>query len=227
MSLKLGLTAVDHQLGYARVSTANQKTDNQVAKLQDAGCSEIFEDPAVSGKTNHEGKQFKALMDRVRELRDQGEEVMVCVVKLDRFSRSLLALLEGVETLGKLGASFVALDDGFVYDATSPMNKLQLQMLGALAEFERSLIRSRLEEGMEMKVAKGLLRGPKPKLSTAAVKAIRASHATEVPAPSPGKLSKEWGVSRSTIVRVLELPGFKKPYTTRDEWEKAKELANA
>lgn len=227
MSIKIGLAAVDHQLGYARVSTANQKTDNQVSKLRDAGCSEVFEDPAVSGKNNHEGKQFRALMNRVRELRDQGEEVMVCVVKLDRFSRSLLALLEGVEALGKIGASFVALDDAFVYDATSPMNKLQLQMLGALAEFERSLIRGRLDEGMEIKVGKGLLRGPKPKLSAAAVKAIRASHATEVPTPSPGKLSKEWGVSRSTIVRVLELPGYKKPYTTLDDWEAGKAAANA
>ena len=213
------------RLGYARVSTANQKTDNQEDTLQAAGCSELFVDQAVSGSKNHESDQYAALFARVRELREQGEEVMVCVVKLDRFSRSLRALLEGVEELGRLGASFTALSDSFTYDASSPMSKLMLQMLGALAEFERSLITSRMSEGMEAKVAKGLIRGQKPKLRSSAVAVIRAAYAAGD--STPGKLAKEWGVSRSTIIRVLELPGFVKPYTTLDEWEKAKEQASA
>jgi DNA invertase Pin-like site-specific DNA recombinase len=215
------------KLGYGRVSTVNQKTDNQEAALKGAGCSELFIDFAVSGSKNHESKRYAALFARVAELRGQGEEVMVVVVKLDRFSRSLQHLLEGVERLGQMGASFSALSDSFVYDASSPMSKLMLQMLGALAEFERSLITSRMSEGMEAKVAKGLKRGRKPILSAAAVKAIRSSYATEVPRPSPDKLSKEWGVSRATIIRVLELPGFVKPYTTLEEWTAAKEKADA
>lgn len=223
MSVMLGLAAMDDCLGYARVSTAGQKTDNQIAKLREAGCSEIFEDKAVSGSKNHESDQYAALMARVKELRDQGKTVVVCVVKLDRFSRSLLALLEGVEELGRMGASFVAIDDAFAYDASSPMSKLLLQTLGALAEFERSLISSRMTDGRDASVERGLKLGPKPKLSAAAVKAIRASHATDSPKPSPGKLSKEWGVSRTTIIRVLGLPGAESPYVSIDEWEKAKE----
>lgn len=213
------------KLGYARVSTSNQSTENQENQLSEAGCSEIFVDRAVSGSKNHESSEYAALFARVKELREEGNDVVVCVVKLDRFSRSLKDLLEGVEELGKLGASFAALSDNFTYDANSPMSKLILSMLGSLAEFERSLITSRMNEGMEAKVAKGLIRGQKPKLRSSAVKAIRAAYAAG--GTTPGKLAKEWGASRSTIIRVLELPGFTKPYVTLDEWEKAKELANA
>jgi len=223
-----------YRLGYARVSTVNQKTDNQLNQLQAAGCTEQFSDHAVSGSRNHESEQYRALFERVRELRIQGHEVTVCVVKLDRFSRSLQALLTGVEELGQLGASFTALADSFTYDASSPMSKLMLQMLGALAEFERSLITSRMSEGMEAKVAKGLRRGQKPKLKLAEVKAIRSSYAESIASGgdsserlTPGKLAKEWGVSRSTIIRVLELPGFEKPYISLDEWQAAKEVADA
>lgn len=213
------------KLGYARVSTSNQSTENQEKQLSEAGCSELFVDRAVSGSKNHESSEYAALFARVKELRGEGHVVTVCVVKLDRFSRSLKDLLEGVEELGKLGASFSALSDSFTYDAASPMSKLMLSMLGSLAEFERSLITSRMNEGMDAKVAKGLIRGQKPKLRSSAVKAIRAAHTAGD--TTPGALAKEWGVSRSTVIRVLELPGFSKPYVTLDAWELAKERANA
>ncbi|MBF4606442.1 recombinase family protein [Curtobacterium sp. VKM Ac-1393] len=145
-----------YRLDYARVSTVNQRNDNQLDQLRGAGCTELFSDHAVSGSKNHERKEYRALFERVRELRVQGHEVTVCVVKFDRFSRSLQALLTGVEELGQLGASFTALADSFTYDANSPMSRPMLQMLGALAEFERSLVTSRMSEGMEAKVAKGL-----------------------------------------------------------------------
>jgi len=213
------------KLGYARVSTVNQNTDNQEAQLKAAGCTELFVDHAVSGAKNHESEQYRALFARVKELRAEGCDVVVCVVKLDRFSRSLRDLLEGVEELGKLGASFTALSDSFTYDSTSPMSKLMLQMLGALSEFERSLITSRMAEGMEAKVAKGLKRGQRPKLTSAAVKAIRTNYASD---PQPiARIAKEWGVSRSTIVRVLGIYGQTEPYVTLDEWEAGKERANA
>ncbi|PPF51977.1 recombinase family protein [Rathayibacter rathayi] len=210
------------KLGYARVSTAKQKTGNQLDSLQAAGCSEIFEDKGVSGAKNRHSDEMAALFARVRELRDQGEEVEVCVVKLDRFSRSLSDLLQGVGELGALGASFRALD-GFVYDATSPMSRFQLQMLGALAEFERSLIRSRMDEGREAKVEKGLKLGRKPKLTQAAVDAIRLGHSL---GKSPDELAKEWHVSKALVGRVLGIYPSLSPYFSLDEWEAAKEGAN-
>ena len=213
------------KIGYARVSTTNQKTDNQVVKLQAAGCSELFVDDAVSGSKNSRSNEYRALMTRVKELREQGEEVKVCVTKLDRFSRSTRDLLEGVEELAGMGAGFEAIDNAFTYDPASAFSELMLTTLGAVATFERSLIVSRMSEGMEAKVSKGLKRGQKPKLNSTSVKAIRASYASEK--QSPAKLAKDWGVSRSTIIRVLELPGFQKPYVSLDEWLLAKEKANA
>lgn len=212
------------KLGYARVSTHNQRTDNQEAVLREAGCSEVFSDEAVSGSKNHRSPKYRALMDRARELRAQGEEVVVVVSKLDRFSRSMKALLEGVEELGEMGASFEALDGGFKYEANSPFSTLMLHILGALAEFERSLIVSRMAEGMEAKVAKGLRRGPKPKLTQAQVDAIRQAWATGT--KTDAELAKDWKVGRTTIQRVLGIRGFEESYTTLDQWEAAKAAAN-
>lgn len=213
------------KLGYARASTKGQSTENQHAALDAAGCSKIYEDHGVSGAKNSTSPGYAALFERVRELRAAGEEVEVCVVKLDRFSRSLSALLRGVEELAQLGASFRALD-GFAYDATSPMSRFQLQMLGALAEFERSLIRSRMDEGREAKVAKGLRIGRKPKLTRAAVNAIRAGYANGE-GKSPDALAKDWKISKALVGRVLGIYPSLPPYFTLDEWEEAKAKAGA
>ncbi|MGO2140844.1 MAG: recombinase family protein [Leucobacter sp.] len=207
------------KLGYARVSTYNQRTDNQVEKLQTAGCSELFIEEPTSGTKNSTAPQFLALMSRVAELRSEGKHVLVCVTKLDRFSRSLKDLLEAVEALGKMGASFTAIDDSFTYDASSPMSKLMLQMLGALAEFERSLIQSRMDEGLAAATAKGLRRGAKPSLTKAQVKTIKAEHEAGA---SATEIANEWGLSKSLIGRVLGLYPSKPPYVTLDEWEQAR-----
>jgi DNA invertase Pin-like site-specific DNA recombinase len=213
------------KLGYARVSTVNQKTDNQIDQLRSAGCTEIFNDAGMSGKKNHKSEKYQALFAKVRELRAQGEEVTVCVTKLDRFSRSTIAMIEGVMALSELGASFEPLDGFLAYRPGDPGSELMLTIYAGLAQFERAQIIARMSEGMEAKVAKGLRRGQKPKLTAAAVRAIRASYASE-PTP-PGKLAKEWKVSRSTIIRVLGLYGENDPYVSIDEWEAAKEAANA
>ncbi|ROS77939.1 DNA invertase Pin-like site-specific DNA recombinase [Curtobacterium sp. PhB130] len=225
-AIKIGLTgdAESHALGYARVSSVKQSTENQKNLLTSAGCTEIFEDWAVSGAKNREAPGFIDLMARVKELRNAGHEVVVCVTKLDRFSRSLEDLLTSVRELGALGASFQAIDDGFIYDAGSPFSKLVLQMFGALAEFERSLIRSRMDEGRAVKVSKGLRLGKKPKLTQAAVTAIRAGYDSK---KSPDELAKDWNVSKSLIGRVLGIYPSLPPYVTLDQWEADKVRANA
>lgn len=213
-----------HIIGYARVSTAGQSTKNQIKTLKEADCTEVFIDDAVSGSRNHLSPKYRDLMNRIKELREQGDEVVVRVTKLDRFSRSLQALLEGVEEIGKLGASFESLDGGLQYDPRNPYSTLMLHMLGALAQFERELIKSRMSDGLEAKKAKGMRIGPKPKLTQAAVKAIRAAYATGT--TTDRKLATEWNVSRSTVARVLGLYGFTDEYITLDQWEAAKKQAN-
>jgi DNA invertase Pin-like site-specific DNA recombinase len=215
---------MQHVFGYARVSTAGQSTDNQVDALKESGCTEVFVENAVSGSRNHLAPQYRALIKRAKELREDGDDVTVRVTKLDRFSRSTQHLLEGVKELGDVGVSFEALYDNFTHDAKSPMSRLLLTMMGALAEFERELIRSRMAEGRAAKRAKGQISGQKPALRLAAVEAIRASYATGT--TTDRQLAAQWNVSRSTIDRVLGIHGFTKPYISLDEWEAAKKKAN-
>lgn len=213
-----------HVLGYSRVSTAGQSTDNQVTALKESGCTEVFVENAVSGSRNHLAPQYRALVARAKELRQNGDDVTVRVTKLDRFSRSTQHLLEGVKELGDLGVSFEALYDNFTHDAKSPMSRFVLTLLGALAEFERELIRSRMAEGRAAKRAKGQISGKKPALRRVAVEAIRASYATGT--TTDRQLAAQWNVSRSTIDRVLGIHGFDKPYISLDEWEAANKKAD-
>lgn len=208
------------KIGYARVSTLKQDLSLQKNQLEAAGCSEVFEDFAVSGSRNVEAEGFQNMLARVSALREAGTDVVVVVSKLDRFSRSLGALISSVERLGAMGASFRALDGAFEFDAGSSHSKLMLHILGALAEFERSLIVGRMSEGLAAKVERGLLLGPKPKLRDAAVASIREGYAG---GKSVRRLSKEWAVARSTIMRVVgtadDAAGV---YISLDDWERAK-----
>lgn len=109
-------------LGYARVSTRGQSTENQLSILTPL-CDEVFDDPAVSGAKNHRSKLFRELFDRVQELREQGYGVEVLVTKLDRFGRSTKNVLESLEELVGMGASFRTLDGGLKYEAGNTMTR--------------------------------------------------------------------------------------------------------
>lgn len=212
------------KLGYARVSTFKQSTRNQHDLLKAAGCSEIFDDPGVSGTQNHLGPVMQALFARVIELREQGEQVAVCVTVVDRFSRDTVAMIEGVTRLGKLGASFEPLDGFLAYRANDPGSELMLTIYAGIAQYERAQIKGRMDEGREIKVAKGLKLGAKPKLTQAAVDAIRLGYCL---GKKPGQLATEWKISKTLAGRVLGIYPSLPPYTSLDAWEAAKEKANA
>lgn len=215
------------RLGYARVSTGNQKTDNEEEALAAAGCSQLFVDQAVSGKTNGESLNYLALFERVRELRGQGEEVAVVVTKIDGRSRDTITMIESVLNLGKMGASFEPLDGFLAYRPNDPGSEFMLTIYAGVVQLDRAQIIARMKEGRDASVAKGLKLGQKPKLTAAAVNAIRASYAASNPKPSPKRIGAEWGVSRRTIIRVLGLPGADQPYFALDEWQAAKEASRA
>lgn len=203
------------KLGYARVSTAGQTTDNQVQSLKEAGCAEVFEE-TVSGSRNTRSATFRGLFDRVSQLREQGEEVEVVVTKLDRFSRSLRDLIDAVMELAELGASFRTLDNSLSYEVSNPASKFMFQVFGALAEFERELIRTRTTEGKKAAIERGVLFGAPPKLTAKDVERVKELYATGL--YSPKQIGDRVnGVSRSTIHRVLGLYGAT-PYINRDEW---------
>ena len=124
-------------IGYARVSTGDQNLGPQLDGLRAAGCSRIFEEHASGAmRTRPQLAQALATVEK-------GDTLLVA--RIDRLARSLSHLLEIVETLRARGAHFRSLGDPI--DTTGPSGVLVLQMLGAVAEFERGLIRERVKAG--------------------------------------------------------------------------------
>jgi DNA invertase Pin-like site-specific DNA recombinase len=130
-------------IGYARVSTEGQDLEPQVVALRAAGCTEIVEEKA-SG-TDRARPELAALLARLR----RGDTLVV--VRIDRLARSLAHLLEVVDRLRQMGAHFRSLSDPI--DTASPTGRLVIQVIGAIAEFERNLIAERTRAGLA--VAKG------------------------------------------------------------------------
>src|SRR6202030_3991613 len=118
-------------IGYARVSKIDQQdTRAQVKALKDAGCKRIFEESASGGRWDR--PQLHKALDQLRD-----GDVFV-VWKLDRLSRSLKDLLTILEKITQAGAGFRSLTENV--DTGTPAGKMLLQMLGAFAEFERSMV---------------------------------------------------------------------------------------
>lgn len=140
------------RIGYARVSTQEQNLDLQKDSLKRAGCKKIIEDVA-SGKTEN-----RPGLDHVRELLREGDVLVVW--RLDRLGRSLKHLIELMTELEKQKIGFQSLQESI--DTTSPGGKLIFHMFGALAEFERNLIRERTRAGLDAARARGR-KGGRPK----------------------------------------------------------------
>ncbi len=132
-------------IGYARVSTEDQSTEAQSLALTQYGCTEIFRENASGA--DRERPQLKAVLTRV------GKGDTLVVVRIDRLARSLAHLLDVIATLERKGVAFTSLGDPI--DTASPQGKFTLQILGAVAEFERSLIRERTRAGVRAAQALG------------------------------------------------------------------------
>jgi DNA invertase Pin-like site-specific DNA recombinase len=141
----------DGLIGYARVSTGGQSVQRQVDELRKAGCAEIRAETASGADRSR--PVLAALLRRIR----RGETLVV--VKLDRLARSLEHLLEVVRTLEAGGAYLRVLGDPI--DTATPQGRFMLQMLGAVAEFERALIRERVTSGLA-RAARAGRRGGSP-----------------------------------------------------------------
>jgi DNA invertase Pin-like site-specific DNA recombinase len=136
-------------IGYARVSTEDQTLMPQQAALRAAGCAVIFEEHASGGSRTR--PQLALALMRVR----RGDTLVV--TRIDRLARSLSHLLEIVERIRAGGAHFRSLSDPI--DTSGPSGVLVLQMLGAVAEFERALIRERTRSGLAAARARGRIGG--------------------------------------------------------------------
>jgi DNA invertase Pin-like site-specific DNA recombinase len=175
---------------YARVSTLDQEPENQLQELRGYvaargwTCVE-FVDRGVSGSKDRRPSLDQLLTDARRRKFD----VVVCW-RLDRLGRNLKHLITLLEDLQGLGVAFVSLSEGI--DATTPAGKLQMHILGAIAEFERERIRERVLAGLQRARAQGKRLG-RPRLNPSSVRVHKTVR----------EAAKEWGVSKSTAARWI------------------------
>src|ERR671938_488780 len=125
-------------VGYARVSTQDQTLDLQLDALKKVGCEKLYTDTASGAKADREG--LEEAINYARE-----GDVLV-VWRLDRLGRSLGHLIETITELHRRGVGFRSLTEQI--DTTTPSGKLIFHVFGALAEFERDLIRERTQAGL-------------------------------------------------------------------------------
>jgi DNA invertase Pin-like site-specific DNA recombinase len=176
--------------GYARVSTDGQSLQSQTQALQGVGCARIFAEK-ISGAYSDRPQLAKAIAAL-----GQGDTLVVC--KLDRLARSTRDLLNTLDAIGKAGATFKSLADGWA-DTTTPHGRLMLTVLGGLAEFERHLILTRTSEGRTRAQANGVRFGRRPTLTPyqrAEALRRRAQGETLV------EIARSMNVSHMTIARA-------------------------
>jgi DNA invertase Pin-like site-specific DNA recombinase len=182
-----------HLLGYARVSTSEQNPDLQLDALKGAGCFRVFVDRA-SGALDERPELTKAL-DQLRP----GDTLVVW--KLDRLGRSLRHLIDTVAELQRRDVGFRSLQESI--DTTTPGGKLVFHLFGALAEFERDIIRERTNAGLAAARARGRA-GGRP-LRMTLQKATIARQMYDTHEHTVVVIARTLGVSRASVYRHLGL----------------------
>jgi len=175
-------------IGYARVSTEDQKLDAQVDALLRAGChpDHIHKDKASGVAKKRPG--LAMLMKDIRE----GDTVVVW--KLDRFGRSVIDLLTRLKKLDEMGVRFRSLTEGI--DTTTAIGRLLISVLGAIAEFERALIAERTSRGMQHRKTQGAKFGRAYLLDEAKRQEVRDAIAR---GEKPSKVAKRFKISRGSV----------------------------
>lgn len=177
-------------IGYVRVSTYDQHMDRQ---LDGVHLDKVYRD-AVSGKNTNRPELLKCLSC----LKD-GDTLHVH--SIDRLTRNLQDLLRLLEEMGERGITVMFHKEKLMFSSqASPFQTLHLQIIGAVAEFERAFIRERQREGIAIAKTKGKYKGRKATLSEEQIREIlwRIKNKERVI-----QIAREYGVSRQTIYRCL------------------------
>ena len=175
-------------VGYRRVSTVDQNLDRQELGETD----KVFEEK-LSGKSAKDRPALQAMLDYIRE----GDSVVV--YSIDRLARDLRDLQDIIQTVNDKGATIRFLSEGLTFsaDKDDAFAKLQLQMMGAFAEFERNIIRKRQAEGIAKAKARGVYTGRKPTIDRDKVHELKAEGL------STYKIADQMGISRMSVHRIL------------------------
>lgn len=151
-------------IGYARVSTPDQKLSLQHDALKRAGCERVFDDQASGARTDRPG-----LAEALAYLR-AGDTLVVW--KLDRLGRSMSHLIEKIGELATRGIGFRSLTKNI--DTTTPGGMLVFNIFGSLAQFERDLIRERTQAGLRAARDRGSKGGRRPVVTPDKLRKARA-----------------------------------------------------
>ncbi len=180
------------KIGYVRVSKQEQNEALQRDALKEAGCDKYFSDKMTGSQFERKG--LEELLAFVRS------DDTVVVWKLDRLGRSLKDLIETLNLLKNRRVDFISLTESI--DTTTPSGKLIFHLMGALAEFERDLIRERTNAGLAAARTRGRVGGRPRKLSTDGKVAL-ALRLFEDPNHSVDDICSTLHISRSTLYRYV------------------------
>jgi DNA invertase Pin-like site-specific DNA recombinase len=179
-------------IGYARISTHDQTLSLQKDALEKAGCEKIFTD-TVSG-TKAERKGLTEALSHLRE----GDTLVVW--RLDRLGRSLRHLIDTITKLADRGVGFKSLTENI--DTTTSGGKLVFHIFGALAEFEREIIRERTTAGLDAARSRGKVGGRPKALSVKQLQMLRNMAADK--SLTVSEICKTLGIGRTTFYRYVK-----------------------
>lgn len=182
-------------VGYARVSSVEQNLDRQLVRLKAENVETVFVDK-ISGK-NLDRPGFSSMMEYVNE----GDTLVIC--SMDRLARSLMDLLNVTRTLQAKGVTVRFLKEKLELSSsgeTSAISKFLMAMMGAVAEFERSLIRERQQQGIALAKARGVYKGRKP-IDDERLAEAKRRIASGIPKT---KVAKELKIGRTTLYKYLK-----------------------
>lgn len=191
-------------IGYARISTDKQDTALQLDALTERGVAvaDIFSDTMSGARDDREG-----LAQAIAALQP-GDKLVVW--RIDRLSRSLRHLLDVAEQIQARGAALVSICEGI--DLSTPAGRLVFGMLGAVAQFERDVIRERTKAGLAAAKARGVKLGAKPVLVGEAYEQVKAMLIRGV---QGHRIARSMGVSEATIYKTF--PGGRRALLAAQE----------
>jgi DNA invertase Pin-like site-specific DNA recombinase len=184
-------------VGYGRVSTQDQNPAMQEDALRAAGCERLFIETISSGKK--ERPQLTAALDYVRS----GDTLVVW--RLDRLARSLRQLIETVELLESRGIALKSITEAI--DTSTPGGRLVFHIFGAIAEFERAIIRERTKAGVTAAKARGRAGGRPAKLTG---ERLDMAKKLLIGGESISSVARTLNVSRSTVHRSVDVDMVRK-----------------
>ena len=184
-------------IGYARVSTEDQRLDMQLKSLEVAGCDKVFYDHGISG-----GKADRPGLEQALKHLVEGD--MLIVYKLDRLGRSVLHLADLLARFDNQNVQFWSMTEGI--NTATPGGKLIYHIFAAVAEFHRDLIRENTRNGLQAARARGSKLGRPRSMSIDDI--IEAHRWLQQEGRTFGYAAAKFGVSESTLHRGLRRCGL-------------------